>query len=160
MGGLFNSQKTMKLLGMLNSAFQEAAFSGAAHNQQLISDLKDKTKTSRYIADTYGFLVGDQTYDDKWRMWLDIFDKKGGIKPRTAMSNALLQPTLYTGIEFFAVPANTFSIAQTSDLPDQENSGKKTLIVTVDTPVYDVLFQQLKRRRKIKSSKKKSRKKK
>jgi hypothetical protein len=160
MGGLFNTQNTMKLLSALNSIFQETAFTNASNNPTLIKALgSPHTKVaSKVFAKNYGLNLGNNSYDPKWYQWLDIFDKNGGDAARADMVTALTHTTTpdangitYSGIEFFAVPAAKFSVLPTSTLSDQENTGKSTLIVTVETPIFDVLFEQLQERRKSRS---------
>ncbi len=168
MGGLFNSPNTMLLLENLNGAFQKKAFTQAANNQGLIDDLTNLA--SKDIADKYGLNTGIDSYDHQlWYQWLDIFDKNGGDKVLAAMANALshaktpdINQHIFSGIEFFAVPAKgkTMTVHDTSVLQDQEQNGKWTLIVTVETPTYDVIFSHLRSIVRKKSAKKGGRRKK
>ena len=154
MGGIFNTPNTMRLLETLNLMFQKAAFDTSAANAGLVNDLADaKNVPSRTFAERYGLLLGNATYDEKWMQWLDIFDSKGGGASRKAMASALTRKTRYSGIEFFAIPAKSFKVLKTFDFPDQE-TGLNSLIVSVETPTFDILFEQLKRRSKKRAARK------
>ncbi len=154
MGGIFNTPNTMRLLETLNLMFQKAAFDTSAANAGLVNDLADaKNVPSRTFAERYGLLLGNATYDEKWMQWLDIFDSKGGGASRKAMASALTRKTRYSGIEFFAIPAKSFKVLKTFDFPDQE-TGLNSLIVSVETPTYDILFEQIKRRSKKRATRK------
>jgi hypothetical protein len=154
MGGIFNTPNTMRLLETLNLMFQKAAFDTSAANAGLVNDLADaKNVPSRTFAERYGLLLGNATYDEKWMQWLDIFDSKGGGASRKAMASALTRKTRYSGIEFFAIPAKSFKVLKTFDFPDQE-TGLNSLIVSVETPTFDILFEQLKRRSKKRATRK------
>lgn len=156
MGGIFNTPNTMRLLETLNLMFQKAAFDTSAANAGLVNDLADaKNVPSRAFAERYGLLLGNATYDEKWMQWLDIFDSKGGGASRKAMASALTRKTRYSGIEFFAIPAKSFKVLKTFDFPDQE-TGLNSLIVSVETPTFDILFEQLKRRSKKRAAKKRA----
>jgi hypothetical protein len=156
MGGIFNTPNTMRLLETLNLMFQKAAFDASAANAGLVNDLADsKNVPSRTFAERYGLLLGNATYDEKWMQWLDIFDSKGGGVSRKAMASALTRKTRYSGIEFFAIPAKGFKVLKTFDFPDQE-TGLNSLIVSVETPTFDILFEQLRQRNKKRAAKKRA----
>jgi hypothetical protein len=154
MGGIFNTPNTMRLLETLNLMFQKAAFHASAANAGLVNDLADaKNVPSRIFAERYGLLLGNATYDEKWMRWLDIFDSKGGGASRKAMAGALTSTARYSGIEFFAIPAKSFKVLKTFNFPDQE-TGLNSLIVSVETPTFDILFEQSKKRSKKRAARK------
>jgi hypothetical protein len=156
MGGIFNTPNTMRLLEKLNLKFQKSAFRGSAANRGLISDLADPDNVpSRTFAERHDLLLGDAAYDQKWMQWLDVFDSKGGGASRKAMANALTRTTRYSGIEFFAIPATRFRVLKTFDFPDQE-TGLHSLIVSVETPTYDILFEQIRQRGKRRAAKRRA----
>jgi hypothetical protein len=146
MGALFNTPGTLAILHVLNGAYQRDNFATMSGNAQHIADLTGGLSTYS-VCKKYRFIASDHPVNVNWKKWLDYFDGAaagGGVtatQVRQKMAAALQGTTqlTYTAIEFFAVPTPALKGYQVSmtDLPDQENNGEYTLVITAQTPTID-----------------------
>jgi hypothetical protein len=133
MGAVFNTDKTIKILAFLNRHYSEHTVLRNAPNgrgcaQQLgLDDLVTPGLSAR------------------WNRWLDLLDQHrqdgstGGQWVRTMMADALQEPGC-NGIEFFAVPAQTFRVIHPAPkVPDDPNHPdiNFTRVIIVETNTID-----------------------
>lgn len=158
MGALFNTPKTLLILKFLNNHYTP----GAKFNQARANKEYDTLRDFGNYPDSYSCAVKlglhDATVNPRWKKWLDILDgyqppgsPNGGWLVRTMMADALDpgQDQSCNGIEFFAVPASSFSVQYpASAVNDPNNSNLHTRVIIVQTNTIDVMLSSAKTRRR------------
>jgi hypothetical protein len=146
MGMIFNTQKTVQLLGFANGALVANGFIAAANNAALKTDLAS-VGTTKNLKDhiwTQHLGLGDAGVPKRLRFWLvnvlQSVQQTGHYLDYWIaqwMLNALNNTGRYAGIEFFVVPDANLSVSYQDFLDVNNGSGKYTLIITIHTDVVD-----------------------
>jgi hypothetical protein len=149
-GAIFNTPGTIKILNFLNKHYAPGAKFNHARSTGEYKILRDfATYPSSYsCAVKLGLEDTSASINARWKLWLDYLDSQSqdfsnaGQLVREMMADALdpaVEPSC-DAIEFFAVPASSFSVEYPAPtIPDPNNPNNYAAEIIVETNTIDTM---------------------